>query len=402
MRILFVIRTLNPAWGGPVQGFKNLSTQAQKRGLHVEVACVDDPSSSWLKNWHLPVHAVGKGSLGMFGYSGQLDQWLAANIAAFDAVVVHGIWMYFSYSVWKAAARRRIPYYLFIHGALDPWFQQYYPHKNIKKKLYWRFFESKVMRDAAAVLFTTEEEKQLAHNAFLPYQCNPVVVGYGITSPPGTQGGSVDRKAALQEFSALHPQLKGRKFCLYLSRIHEKKGIDLLLESYTRLKNEYEDTALVMAGPGDPATVEKFQTLGRQLGLADRILWTGPLYESAKWAAMRAADMYILPSHQENFGISVVEALACHTPVLISNKVNIWREVEGESAGLVEPDTLGGTTNLLRRWAALTKNNQEVMQQRARACYEKYFDIETNSRIFLDLVQNGSAPSRHVSIEAVV
>ena len=224
MRILFVIRTLNPAWGGPVQGFKNLSTQAQKHGLHVEVACIDDPSSPWLKGWHLPVHAVGKGTLGMFGYSGQLDRWLAVNIQRFDAVVVHSIWMYFSYAVWKAALRNKVPYYLFIHGALDPWFQQYYPHKNLKKKLYWRFFESKVMRDAAAVLFTTEEEKRLAHNAFTPYRCNPVVVGYGVASPPGTQG-PVDRQAALREFSALYPALSGRKFGLYLSRIHEKKGI---------------------------------------------------------------------------------------------------------------------------------------------------------------------------------
>jgi glycosyltransferase involved in cell wall biosynthesis len=337
----------------------------------------------------------------MYGYSAQLDQWLAANIHNFDAVVVHSIWMYFSYSVWKAATRRKIPYYLFIHGALDPWFQQYYPHKNLKKKLYWRFVESKVMRDAAAVLFTTEEEKQLAHNAFLPYQCNPAVVGYGITSPPGTKG-LVDRQTASQEFSRLYPELRGRGFCLYLSRIHEKKGIDLLLESYARLRDEYEDTALVMAGPGDPGTVDKFKTLANKLGLADRVLWTGPLYENAKWAAMRAADMYILPSHQENFGISVVEALACHTPVLISNKVNIWREVEEEAAGLVEPDTLEGTTHLLKRWAAFAESERDALRRHARACYERYFDIETNSRIFLDLVQNRSNITQSIGAAAVV
>jgi glycosyltransferase involved in cell wall biosynthesis len=401
MRILFVIRTLNPAWGGPVQGFKNLSLQAQKHGLAVEVACVDDPSSPWLKGWHLPVHAVGKGSLGMYGYSTQLDRWLDANIQRFDAVVVHSIWMYFSYAVWKAARRHQVPYYLFIHGALDPWFQQYYPSKNLKKKIYWRLFESKVMRDAAAVLFTTEEEKQLAHNGFLPYQCNPAVVGYGIASPPGTRG-PMSRRSAMQEFSALYRALNGRKFCLYLSRIHEKKGIDLLLESYAQLKNEYEDTALVMAGPGDPETVERFKTLSRQLGLQDRVLWTGPLYDAAKWTAMRAADMYVLPSHQENFGISVVEALACHTPVLISNKVNIWREVEQESAGIVEADTLKGTTNLLKRWAGLSQSQQEAMRTHARSCYERHFDIETNSRIFIELIRNGGKTKPYISAEAVV
>ena len=130
------------------------------------------------------------------------------------------------------------------------------------------------------------------------------------------------------------------------------------------------------------------------------MLWTGPLYEDAKWAAMRAADMYILPSHQENFGISVVEALACHTPVLISNKVNIWREVEGDSAGLVEADTLEGTIRLLERWASLSVSQRESMRHRARACYQKHFDIETNSRIFLDLLENGRHAAHYVTADA--
>ena len=117
---------------------------------------------------------------------------------------------------------------------------------------------------------------------------------------------------------------------------------------------------------------------------------------------MRAADMYILPSHQENFGISVVEALACHTPVLISDKVNIWREIKNDSAGLVEPDTLEGTINLLQRWVELTRSGRELMRERARTCFEKNFDIETNSRIFLDLVQDGSNTARYISAEAVI
>ena len=401
MRILFVIRTLNPAWGGPVQGFKNLSKEAQKRGLQVEVACVDDPASPWLAGWHLPVHAVGKGQLGMFGYSGQLDKWLAANIAGFDAVVIHSIWMYFSFAVWKAAMRRNVPYYLFIHGALDPWFQKYYPHKRLKKTLYWRFIESKVMRDAKAVLFTTEEEKRLAHNAFQPYQCNPVVVGYGISSPKAAEN-PANREAARHTFTGIHPELKNRKFFLYLGRIHEKKGIDLLLKAFGKLKSEIKDTALVLAGPGDPDTIARFQALGTELGLSDRVLWTGPLYEEAKWTAMQSAEMYILPSHQENFGISVVEALACRTPVLISNKVNIWREVEGENAGLVEPDDLDGTMRLLARWSAMSESEQQTMREQARRCFEKHFDIETNSRIFLDLVQHGKQEVNYLGATALV
>ncbi len=393
MRILFVTRTLNPAWGGPVQGFKNLSQQAQKRGWTAEVVTVDDPSAAWLPSMHLPVHAVGEGALGMFGFSRQLDRWLDVNIANFDAVVVHSVWMYFSFAVWKAARRHGVPYYLFIHGALDPWFQQFYPRKLLKKKLYWRLVEHKVLRDARAVLFTTEEEKRLADHAFEPYECNPVVVGYGIVSPPGSKS-TPDRAGALLDMTASHPELKGRRFFLYLARIHEKKGIDLLLHSWSEMASQLGNTALVLAGPGDPATVTQFKDLANQLGLGGRVVWTGPLYEEQKWTAMRAAECYILPSHQENFGISVVEALACHTPVLISNKVNIWREVETDGAGLVEPDTVEGTYRLMSRWLALDSNAQGRMREQARACFEQHFDVDSNSRIFLDLLESGGQPQR--------
>src|ERR1700691_6006883 len=158
MRVLHVIRTLDPAWGGPVEGVRHISAQSKRHGFEAEVVCQDDPASPWLASWGVPVHAIGK-CFSTFGYAPQLDRWLAMNIVRFDALVVHGIWMYFGLASWKAAIRSGIPYYLFIHGALDPWFRRNYPCKHVKKAVYWRLFEHKVLRDASAVLFTTEEEK---------------------------------------------------------------------------------------------------------------------------------------------------------------------------------------------------------------------------------------------------
>jgi glycosyltransferase involved in cell wall biosynthesis len=95
----------------------------------------------------------------------------------------------------------------------------------------------------------------------------------------------------------------------------------------------------------------------------------------AKWGALYDAEAFVLTSHQENFGIAVVEALACGKPVLISNQINIWHEIEEDKAGLVAADTLAGAAQLFRRWQNLAPENKAAMKQAAKACYENRFDI---------------------------
>jgi glycosyltransferase involved in cell wall biosynthesis len=94
-----------------------------------------------------------------------------------------------------------------------------------------------------------------------------------------------------------------------------------------------------------------------------------------KWGALRAAEIFVLPSHQENFGIVVAEALACASPVLMSNKVNIWREVEGDGAGMVAEDDLEGTCSLLKRWLGMSSAQRSEMRRRALACFHERFEI---------------------------
>src|SRR2546423_500996 len=108
----------------------------------------------------------------------------------------------------------------------------------------------------------------------------------------------------------------------------------------------------------------------------DSISFPGMLTGDLKWGALSAAEAFVLPSHQENFGIAVVEALGCGTPVLISNKINIWREIEADGAGYVEGDDLAGTSNLISRWLATPAETRERMQQNARKCFANRFEIE--------------------------
>ncbi len=133
---------------------------------------------------------------------------------------------------------------------------------------------------------------------------------------------------------------------------------------------------LVIAGPDQVGLVETLRLRARQAGITARVHFSGMLGGDAKTGAYRAAAAFVLPSHQENFGIAVAEALACGTPVLISDQVAIWREVVADEAGLVAADTREGTIDLLARFIALPEDARAAMGRRARACFEARFHIE--------------------------
>jgi glycosyltransferase involved in cell wall biosynthesis len=130
----------------------------------------------------------------------------------------------------------------------------------------------------------------------------------------------------------------------------------------------------------------KLQRLAERLGISKRVHWPGLIGGDLKWGALRACDAFVLPSHQENFGISVVEALAAGRPVLISNQVNIWAEIESDSVGLVDDDTLEGTEHLLRRWLELPAAERDSMATRARSSFAARYTMnrtaETINRVF--------------------
>ncbi len=381
MKILRSTHTVNPALGGPIESIRQSSAALIRRGHEVEIISLDAPGDPWVRDAPLKVHALGPGR-GGYGYAPQFSAWIKERRAQFDAVIVHGIWQYSSFGVWRALAGTNTPYFVFPHGMLDPWFKRTYPAKHFKKLLYWPWAEYRVLRDAAAVLFTSEEERRLARDSFALYQCREVVVNYG-TAPP------VNLDRARESFLAMQPQLQGKPFLLFLGRLHEKKGCDLLINAFSASRKSNPDLglSLVMAGPcADDACLHHLKTLARESG--DSILFPGMLTGDAKWGALAAAEAFVLPSHQENFGIAVVEALACGTPVLISNKINIWREIEADGAGYVENDDLTGTSQLLNRWLATGAATRTMMREKARNCFANRFEIERATDSLLAAIAN--------------
>ena len=380
MRILRVIGTMNPTHGGPCQGIRNSIPALEKLGVHNEVVTLDDPSDPFLGSDPFTVHAIGPAS-GPWGYGKRLIPWLSDRAAEFDVVIVHGLWQYYSYATEKAlrAIRRSIPaekiprWFVMPHGMLDPYFQTAPDRrlKAIRNYVYWKLIERKVVNNSDGLLFTCEAELLLARKPFRPYHPKAELnVGYGIQAPPGFESHMADA------FLTLVPGVANRPFVLFLSRIHEKKGVDLLINAYAKLPSK-DRPALVVAGPGmDSAYGKKLKDLTKTLGLQGDVHFPGMVKGDAKWGAFYTCDAFILPSHQENFGIAVVEAMACGKPVMISNQVNIWREIKDEQSGLVDDDTSEGAQRLLQQWISFTDPEKRAMGEHARLAFKKLFAID--------------------------
>ena len=124
-----------------------------------------------------------------------------------------------------------------------------------------------------------------------------------------------------------------------------------------------------------------------RLQISPQIVWPGMLSGDLKWGLLRLAEAFVLPSHQENFGVAVAEALACGTPVLISNKVNIWREIAGDQAGLVDDDDEPGTTRLLKQWLALTPDRKTAMRENAERSFHSRFEVAHAAAALIETIE---------------
>jgi len=367
LKILQLVHTLDPSVGGVAASVLALSRGLARRGHKLDIVVLDDSASPWLVDIALPIHALGAG-LTSYRYSSKLLPWLKKQGRDYDRVIVNGIWQYLSFAAWRRYAGSSIPYYVFPHGMLDPWFKETFPLKHLKKWLYWPWAEYRVLRDAAAVIFTSEEERSQARKSFWLYRCREKVSPLGVEAPP------ISSNAKL-EFLSRYPQLQNARIFLFLGRLHPKKGCDMLLEAFAQMRSN-DSISLILAGPDQVGWESDLRRQVTRLNLTNRVVFTGMLEGSMKQGAFANAEAFVLPSHQENFGISVVEALAASVPVLVSNRVNIWREIEADRAGYVESDDLAGTTRLLQNWIGTAPAEREMVRQNARRCFEQRFEVD--------------------------
>jgi glycosyltransferase involved in cell wall biosynthesis len=390
MKLLHVSPSMDPKHGGVCQAVRIIISGLTELGVENEVVSLDAPDSPFIKNDPFIVNALGVAN-GPWGYNSSLVPWLANNLSRFDAVIVHGLWLYYGYGVRKSieGLNNKSPkLFVMPHGMLDPYFQRAPGRKlkAIRNYIYWKMIESKLVNKAGGLLFTCEEECRLAREPFRPYRPKGEhVVGLGAEQPP------MYNETMRDAFYEKQPALRNVPYILFLSRVHEKKGVDLLLSAYGALSKTISQAALprlVVAGPGLETTYgQEMQRLAYDtLGLRGSVFFPGMLTGDVKWGAFYGCQSFILPSHQENFGIAVIEALACGKAVLISNQVNIWREIEKGGAGIVGDDTLEGTQVILSRWMNLSEGEKILMGEKASACFKTTFGKGPAAKQFLKAV----------------
>ncbi len=334
MKILIAIASLSAKHGGPSKAAIEKAHALIERGHEVEIFTTDQdgprhrfdvPTDRPVVRDGVPVHFFRAEILGLWpALSLGFRRAARDRIKEFDIVHSHSLWLFCGLIIGHYCRKHRVPYLISPAGALDPYI--FRRHRYRKALLEW-LFERRNFRHAAAIHFTTEEEMELARDA-LPFR-------KGVVVPLGIRSEDYAVLPGKGSFRKLHPEIGKRRILLFLGRINFKKGLDLLIPALERLVRDKEDVHLVLAGPDEEGFGKKVRGWIARADLGGRVTITGMLQGQAKLAALADADIFVLPSYSENFGIAVVEAMACGLPVVISDKVNIWREVKAAKAGLV-------------------------------------------------------------------
>ena len=306
----------------------------------------------------LEIEALPASWPAFFGASWPMAQRLREVIANVDVVHMHALYLFHDWAAGRYARCFGKPYVLMPHGALDPFI---YRRHRWRKYIVEAAFQNEVSRCAAGLHYTTAEEWQLAR----PYARN----SRGCIISIGIDLDEFEHLPARSVLRARYPIIGDRKVILFLGRLNYKKGVDVVIEAFSRIARERDDIFLLLAGPDD-GMQEKAEALILQCGIAERSLFTGMVSGEEKRIVLGGSDVFLLASQSENFGISVVEAAACGIPAVVSERVNIWREFSHAEAALTAPPTIsdfaqrlkfllenpGAAANLGRRAAELARS----------------------------------------------
>jgi glycosyltransferase involved in cell wall biosynthesis len=363
VHVLHVISSLDPRAGGTTAALVALAHAQMDAGLTVIIASTfagdfRTDAVDRLRALGIKVHLVGPNRK-LLAYHPGIKAMLAPLIESADIVHVHALWEEIQHQAAKLARRFHKPYLFTPHGMLDPWSLS---QSRLKKRIYLALRLRPDLSRASGLHFADELERDLAAGAALP---TPTLVEKHVvdlsefqTLPPRNQ------------FRDRYPQLGDRPIVLFLSRLHAKKGLDLLIPAFARLRST--NASLVLAGPAGEAYQLHLTELAREHGVLNRVLFTGMLYGLDRVAAMVDADVFVLPSHQENFGIVVIEALAAGTPVVISDQVNIHRQITEANVGQVVPMDVDAIAEAIDRYLADNALRAQTAERARPFVWKKY------------------------------
>jgi glycosyltransferase involved in cell wall biosynthesis len=255
----------------------------------------------------------------------QTRRQLNECICAADIVHLHTLWHPINDIARRECARHSRPYVLMPHGMLDPYSLMV---KRWRKAVYLWAIERRNISAAKRIIFTTAEEARLAATRFLS-------LPKGVVIPLGGDGPVGNAASLASVFLERFPKARGRRQLLFLGRLHVKKGLDRILTVLPSIVRAFPDVLLTVAGNGPPEFEARLKDAIKGQGLQNSVMMTGRLDGVVKWGAYASAELFLLPSRQENFAITVAEAMHIGIPVIVTHKVNTWPYVSDAGAGLV-------------------------------------------------------------------
>ena len=372
MRVLHVIPAVAPRYGGPSTAIWPMTAALRELGgIDVEIATTDaDGPGGRLTPADFPptagtVHLFRRSGSERFKYSSELTSWLADRAGDYDLIQTHSNWNYPTSAACRAARRAAVPYVIRPCGMLSDYTWR---KSRWKKRAYWWLRERRNLRHAAAFHVTSEHERQevLALRVTAPIEVIPLGIGADAWNTPVEPDWLRSRC----------PRAGSRPILLFLSRLHPKKGItDLLLPAFAKLKT---DAFLAIVGGEDshaPNFVRQVQEEVDRLTLRDRVELLGSLPPDRRWAAFDGADLFVLPSHAENFGIVVAEAMARGKAVVVTPGVQFAEHVTRAQGGVIVEANVDELARNLDAWLS-----DATLRTRAGECARSYVETQLTWR----------------------
>lgn len=343
MRVLHVISSMSQLRGGPTVSVHNTLKALRRKGIAADVVTTNDdgdtsrldvPLDRFVDVQGERVRYFPRQTL-KYAFSAPLLPWLLRNIRAYDLVHTHGLFSFAPLAAAWCARATGVPYIMRPAGVLDTWGMK--NKSRFVKSTSVRLVESPLLQAAAVVHFTTPLEQARAADLSLPIR--PVVLPTGVeVDESGDAGEPVEGLAAPET-----------RVILFLARIHPIKCVDMLLRAFAGLEDRDSRLRLVIAGDGDPGLVAGLQRLADELRLVDRVRWLGFTSGARKRWLLARADVFVLPSASENFGIAVVEAMNAGAPVIVTRGCGLADFVGQWKAGVVTDGSVESLQAALRR-----------------------------------------------------
>jgi len=342
MKILCVIPSYFPAfqYGGPIASVHNLNKALVKKEIAVTVYTTNvGLKGKVLTNQEINLDGVKVTYFTFFKifeftgptgwqFSLSMTKALKENIPRFDLVYLSAIWNYPTAVAAHYCRKYKKPYIIAPRGIFYP----YTFNKKVWKKWpYYKLISKRDMEKASAIHYTTRDELERGH-PFLGLRNNKTFI-----APNGVDLSEFNNLPPRENLRNKYPILKDKKVILFLSRLDWKKGLDILAKAYGIIAKQRNDVHLLIVGDGQKSFREIVKKWFRDEGVLDRVVFAGMLTGREKLESFSGSDVFVLPSHSENFGMAIVEAMACGLPVVITNTIGIHQEITEAKAGLVVP-----------------------------------------------------------------